>query len=202
MRGFENASIQFDFPVTAIIGRNGGGKTTILGAAACLYESIKPRQFFAKSGALDNSMQGWKMSYEAVDKSVSTRDVIRKNATFTSSKWSRDTLKRDVLVFGVIRTLPASERTEMKKLASNNYEIDDKQIEAMATDVSLAVSKILGKDINKFSHIKIDKLGRISLLAGVTADGKSYSEFHFGAGESSVIRMVMKLEGPLIIRWF
>ncbi len=43
VRGFENQVIKFDFPVTALIGPNGGGKTTILGAAGCIYREVKPR---------------------------------------------------------------------------------------------------------------------------------------------------------------
>jgi signal recognition particle GTPase len=34
VRGFLDEPVSFDFPVTAIIGPNGGGKTTVLGAAA------------------------------------------------------------------------------------------------------------------------------------------------------------------------
>lgn len=48
VRGFQNETIKFDFPVTALIGPNGGGKTTILGAAACAYISEKPGRFFFK----------------------------------------------------------------------------------------------------------------------------------------------------------
>lgn len=44
-RAFENVTIELDFPVTALIGPNGGGKTTILGSCALLYNSIAPRQF-------------------------------------------------------------------------------------------------------------------------------------------------------------
>ena len=36
-RAFEGKSISFDFPVTAVVGANGGGQTTVLGAAACAY---------------------------------------------------------------------------------------------------------------------------------------------------------------------
>jgi predicted ATPase len=42
VRGFENEPVSFDFPVTAVIGPNGGGKTTVLGAAACAYKTILP----------------------------------------------------------------------------------------------------------------------------------------------------------------
>lgn len=47
-RAFENEVIHFDFPVTALIGPNGGGKTTILGACALLYESVAPSVFYKK----------------------------------------------------------------------------------------------------------------------------------------------------------
>src|SRR5262249_7472997 len=56
VRGFRGEVVSFDFPVTAVVGPNGGGKTTVLGAVACLYKSVKPRQFFAKSGRFDESM--------------------------------------------------------------------------------------------------------------------------------------------------
>jgi len=46
LRGFTDQTVTFDFPVTALVGPNGGGKTTILGAAACAYLAVKPRQFF------------------------------------------------------------------------------------------------------------------------------------------------------------
>lgn len=49
VRGFRNQEVRFDFLVTALIGPNGGGKTTVLGAAGCAYKDIQPRQFFAKS---------------------------------------------------------------------------------------------------------------------------------------------------------
>lgn len=48
LRGFSNEHISFDFPVTALIGPNGGGKTTILGAAGCAYKVIPPKRFLLK----------------------------------------------------------------------------------------------------------------------------------------------------------
>ena len=39
VRGFTDRVISFDFPVTALVGPNGGGKTTILGAAGLAYKT-------------------------------------------------------------------------------------------------------------------------------------------------------------------
>src|SRR5689334_16679292 len=61
LRSFENRTVSFDFPVTALVGPNGGGKTTILGAAAIAYDAVRPRQFFAKSGKFDQSMLNWRV---------------------------------------------------------------------------------------------------------------------------------------------
>lgn len=52
IRGFKNQVVNFDFPVTAIIGTNGGGKTTTLGSAACAYIEIKPGRFFPKKWSI------------------------------------------------------------------------------------------------------------------------------------------------------
>ncbi|WP_217316364.1 AAA family ATPase [Rhodanobacter sp. B04] len=65
---------------------------------------------------------------------------------------------------------------------------------AIQQPVADAVQKILGKSIAEYSQIRIDLTGRVSLLTGATDDGTKYSEFHFGAGESSIIRMVMEIE--------
>ncbi|HCO52635.1 MAG TPA: hypothetical protein DIT20_05595 [Sutterellaceae bacterium] len=56
-RAFVNQTITFDFPVTALIGPNGGGKTTILGACALTYDSVSPRQFFTRNRQLDQEMK-------------------------------------------------------------------------------------------------------------------------------------------------
>lgn len=195
IRGFSNEYVTFDFPVTALIGPNGGGKTTVLGAAACAYYDIRPGRFFAKSGSLDNSMQHWKINYEAIDREVVARDLINRTVKFTNLKWTRDkVLKRTVAVFGVSRTVPANERTELKKCASNSFPINEDQIQAISETVIDQAQKILGKNLSGYSTIKVGASGRLSLLKGQTERHVSFSEFHFGAGESSIIRMLMEIE--------
>lgn len=57
--------------------------------------------------------------------------------------------------------------------------------------VSEQVARILGRDVSKFQRSQISTLQ--AFYTG--GDGTlSYSEFHFGAGESSVIRMVSEIE--------
>lgn len=194
VRALKEQIVTFDFPVTALIGPNGGGKTTILGAAATAYASVKPRQFFAKSGKFDESMTDWKIEYELIDRNINRTDTVRRSAAFHKSKWSRDAVERVAVVLGVSRTVPANERRELQRCASGTFEVAADKVGAIQQPVADAVQKILGKSIADYSHIKIDTAGRVSLLTGATGEGTKYSEFHFGAGESSVIRMVMEIE--------
>jgi hypothetical protein len=166
----------------------------VLGAAAIAYEAVPPRQFFAKSGKFDESMLNWRIEYDLIDRSVNKTDSFRRTASFSSMKWSRGAEKRDVAVFGVARTVPASERKELQKCATNTFDVDPDRVDAIQGSVITAVGRILGKDISKYTHIRVDDAGKVSLLTGATDHGTAYSEFHFGAGESSVIRMVMKIE--------
>lgn len=193
-RAIENKTIDFEFPVTAIVGPNGGGKTTIAGAAAILYKMVAPSTFFAKSGKYDASMLNWRIEYEAVDKQIKTNDTVRRTAKYHNLKWVRNTLERDVLVFGVSRTVPAAERKELRRCISNNFMIEEDKIEILSTIVAQSVSSILDKDVSNFKSMKVDTSGNITLLSGVNSSGDIFSEFHFGAGESSVIRMVLQLE--------
>lgn len=194
VRGFNNEPVSFDFPVTALIGPNGGGKTTILGAAGCAYKSISPKRFFAKSGKYDETMQDWSIEYELIDRELNKKDAIRRTASFRNQRWNRDAPERKVLVFGVSRTVPVNERPELSRCASSSFQVPDAHIQQLTEPVRQAVSRILGKNITGFSRLMVDSKGAVTLLTGQTKDGKGYSEFHFGAGESSVIRMVAEIE--------
>lgn len=194
VRRISEETITFDFPVTALVAQNGGGKTTILGAAALAYKDIKPSLFFTKSGKLDNSMANWNIEYILTDKSVNAKDSIKKTAAFKDLRWRRDKfLERSVLNFGVSRTVPAMERTELKKCATKVFEVSDSAIKNFEEAVCNNVEKVLGKNIAGYKQIDVDSNGRIKLLTGVKED-QEFSEFHFGAGESSIIRLIMEIE--------
>ena len=195
IKGFNNQIVRFQFPVTALIGPNGGGKTTVLGAAACAYKETKPGKYFPKCGKYDNSMQHWKINYKIVDKNVNPKAEINRTAVFSNYKWTRDgLLSRNTLSFGVSRTIPATERRELKSFANGKFVMPDEKITKLKTDVCDYVGKILDKDITDFFVIESATNSKINVLSGKTKRGDSYTEFHFGAGESSIIRMVTEIE--------
>jgi hypothetical protein len=69
-------------------------------------------------------MQGWRVEHETIDRDVNAREAVRRTSSFPSLKWSRDALDRQVLVFGISRTVPASERGELRKCASGTFEVE------------------------------------------------------------------------------
>ena len=194
LRGFQNKRVNFDFPVTALIGPNGGGKTTILGAAGLIHKDIKPKRFFAKNTVFDNSMSDWKVDYEIIEKDTDPQNLVSKHASYGGYKWSRSAVDRPIAVFGIARTVPPTEKVEFSRYASSTFEIREEQKHKLNIKVSEAVGRIIGKDVSKYSEIKINERGDVTFLTGVTNNGVEYSEFHFGAGESSVIRMITSIE--------
>jgi predicted ATPase len=47
LRGWSGQSVEFNFPVVAIVGENGSGKSTLLKTAACIYDQgDKDKRFF------------------------------------------------------------------------------------------------------------------------------------------------------------
>jgi len=191
IRGFSGEDITFEFPVTALIGPNGSGKSSVLGAAGCAYKEIKPSLFFPKSAIGDESMSGWKVEYELIDKSISSRQLIRRSSNFRQAKWVRgEVIEREVLFFGIERTVPAGEKTRFKKLMRSTYQHTG-TLDEIASSVAQQIEHILGKSVDGF---KVTDIGHSEIFFVGRSGENRYSEFHFGAGESSIIRMVSAIE--------
>lgn len=193
VRSFDHQTITFDFPVTAIIGTNGGGKSTVLGAAAIAYKSVKPGDFFPKSNIGDNSMANWRIDYEIIDRSVNKSAAFSRNARFVSAKWRRDGIPdREVIVIPIQRTVPANEQTKFKQFIGLSQ-----QTNVVTTPIDkgtlVQIGRILGKDASGYQRISLVSDPSRSILVGVKRQN-DYSQFHFGAGEASIIEMVTRIE--------
>lgn len=158
VRSFVNQYIEFKFPVTAIIGTNGGGKSTILGAAALAYKQVKPGDFFPKSNVGDASMSNWSVEYDLIDRTLSERTseknaVVQRKARFAKAKWRRDNAPdRDVIVIPIQRTVPANELTKYKKFIGTSR-LKGVQKSQLGSDVARICSRILGKDASGYQRV-------------------------------------------------
>lgn len=191
IRGFSEEDITFEFPVTALIGPNGSGKSSVLGVAGCAYKNIKPGLFFPKSAIGDESMSGWRIEYELVDKNLNAKQLTKRSANFRQAKWVRgDVVDREVLFFGIERTVPAGEKSRYKQLMRSTY-VHKPPLESIDPNVAKQVEHILGKSVSDYL---VTKYGFDDKFLVGKSDSNKFSEFHFGAGESSTIRMVTKIE--------
>lgn len=191
IRGFSEEDINFEFPVTALIGPNGSGKSSVLGVAGCAYKDIRPGMFFPKSTVGDESMSGWRIEYELIDKSINQKQLTKRSSNFRQAKWVRsDVVDREVLFFGIERTVPAGEKTRYKQLMRSTY-VHKPPLETIDLAVAQQVEHILGKSVSDYQVTQYGSDDKF--LVGRSGTNK-FSEFHFGAGESSIIRMVTKIE--------
>ena len=162
IRFFQGAQVKFDFPVTALIGPNGGGKSTILGAAACAYSSFKPESFFQRSRVGDDRMDDWKIEYEIIDKSRNPKGMIRSSTSFKDNLWVREVdCNRTIRFFSINRTVPIAENpsfTHKRRLRIAN-DADGSTITTEPVEeidhVKSEGEKILGKSLAHFQLVRI-----------------------------------------------
>lgn len=193
VRGFVDEFVEFKTPVTALVGTNGGGKSTILGAAALAYTNIRPGQFFPKAFVGDESMSEWSVEIELVDKSIAADRTITRTAKFTKSKWRRDDFqKRHVEYIEIQRTVPAGEVTRFKKFLSGD--VADFNIDHLSKNTIKYATAVLDKNIEHYRIVKNKINPDIRMYTGSTSDEVGYSQFHFGAGEASVIETIDRIE--------
>ncbi len=142
-------------------------------------------------------MQGWKVEYEVYSGGTSvprTASYTEATADVTRSKWNRKGVARPVKVIGVSRTLPLTERTDVQRFAKGDFVGVTE--ESFTAEVVSAVERILGKRAADYLQVHADEQGKYSILALKPSSQASpgYSEFHFGAGEASIIRIVSEIE--------
>jgi AAA15 family ATPase/GTPase len=193
VRGFADEFVEFKAPVTALVGTNGGGKSTILGAAALAYTNIKPGQFFPKAFLGDESMAAWSVELELVDKDIYKDKTFTKTAKFTQSKWRRDDFqRRPVEYIEIQRTVPAGEMTRFRKFLAGK--VDDFEAIPLSANTIKYATAVLDKNIENYRIVKHRQNNDIRMYTGSTTNKIGYSQFHFGAGEASVIETIDRIE--------
>lgn len=193
VRGFNDEVVEFKTPVTALVGTNGGGKSTILGSAALAYKGIKPSQFFPKAFVGDESMADWNVELELVDKNVARDRTITRTARFTQSKWRRDDFQdRHVEYIEILRTVPAGENSKFRKFLAGNME--DFEDSPLGADTIMYATAVLDKSIANYRVIKRRDNATVKMYVGSTNNEIGYSQFHFGAGEASIIETIDRIE--------
>lgn len=192
VRGFQDESVEFRAPVTALIGTNGGGKSTILGSVALSYKNVRPSQFFPKAFVGDESMSDWSIEIELIEKNIVPDRTVTRTARFSQAKWRRDDFPlRHVEYIEIQRTVPAGELTRFRRFIQGKLE--DYIESPMDTNTICYATAVLDKDIAHYRVIRGKTNSHERMYIGSTTNDIGYSQFHFGAGEASVIETIDRI---------
>ena len=207
MRGLtRSSSLRFRYPITAIAGRNGTGKTTALALVACAYhnkaDAYNPlsrrhpyytfSDFFVQTTE-EVAPQGIDIFYEILyDKWRPSHSrpegkgrAWQKRWKSHGGKWNDYALRapRNVVFYGIDRIVPATERSVYRSY--RNY-FREQCEEGWESGVKEAVARILGKSYAKL-WFKTHKKYKLPMME---SEGRLLSGFNMGAGENALVNIL------------
>lgn len=191
IRGWAEQRIPFEFPIVAVVGENGSGKSTVLQSAASVYQAEAeaeptyfPSEFFPETAW--DQIRDVRIRYGYKQGEAHNIDSVRKPTT----RWlgQPDRPKRRVVYIDLSRLQPVGTRVGYARIAKNRHE------EASATPFSPEqlgrLSQIMGRqyDNAKMALSDLDDTRRIPVLS---KSGSGYSGFHQGSGETTMAELLM-----------
>lgn len=193
LRGWTGQSVQFRYPVTAIVGENGTGKSTVLKVAASTYiapgqgTGYFPSDFFL-STHWDN-ISGVSLGYRI----RRGNDVQTFSIKKPTQRWSfpETRYERPVFWFDVARTLPLDASAGYARIAK--LAAGETASEELTEDSRIQLSTILGRDYSsaRFASPDVNANRKVGLLGREFGE---VSQFHQGAGEDTTLDLILALQ--------
>ena len=205
LRGLDALDILFQYPITAIAGKNGAGKSTILALACCAYHNHSTGFTLPKRKSPYYTFSDFFIQHkeEVPPEGVEIEYYIAHNKWKKSStipggvgvgmqrrrknkggKWNdySDRLKKNVVFLGIERIVPHSERSQSRSYSKSFSGGTAKGWEDKVKD---AVGQVLGRTYSDFRSLEHSKYR----LPIVTVGGTVYSGFNMGAGENALFEI-------------
>src|ERR1700735_206740 len=187
-RGWSGQRIPFNFPIIAIVGENGSGKSTILQAAACVYQKTGgvtwfPSEFFPET--FWDNLTDVRLSFGYQQGDVHEISSVRKPTTRWLGQPERP--ERRVAYIDLSRLQPVGTRVGYARIAKNRH------LEQSSTPFTeLQVSRlcqIMGREYDnaRMAISDIDANREIPVLSKAS---QIYSGFHQGSGETTVAELL------------
>ena len=195
LKNLIDLELSFDgSPVTAILGPNGNGKSTILHALACAFQPVSEGENYKFSSFfLPNTDALWQGSYLEVVHSYRDGAQLHKKVTSeytkNSDRWNPKYARRpyrELYYIGIDKCVPLIESE--KKTARINYSTENIEEEVVLTILDKA-SYVLNKRYSAFNiHAASGKK-----FIGVESNGLKYSALSMSAGEQKVFYLLEKV---------
>lgn len=195
LRGWIGEVVEFRFPVVAVAGENGSGKSTVLKVAAAAYrnqpghgtlptKTLNPEDFFPDTQW--ETVEAVVLDYQAQQGTTSISYAVRK----PSSRWRGlpDRPQRRLFFLDISRTQPIDTLIGYGKIAKETS-FGDVDVDLDEPN-RMRLSRVLRRD---YTSGKLVVSGR-KQVGVVEREGTTYSNFHQGAGEDSTADLVALLQ--------
>jgi predicted ATPase len=191
MRGWVGQRFSLDFPIMAVVGENGAGKSTILQAAASVYKlpsAVGRKSRFASDFFPDTVWEritNAHIRYEVQQGTDTRTDTIRK----PGERWrgNPERPERHVQYIDLSRIQPVSARTGYSKLSKPT--LREVSSEAFDPDRLSRLGQIMGREYELARLSTTDADSRRAVLV-LNHLGIPFSGFHGGAGESTMAELL------------
>lgn len=190
LRGWSGQEFKLNFPIMAVVGENGVGKSTVLQCAASIYQPQDPDRagWFASDFFPDTAWEkvtGATILYTAHQ----GESVINQSLRKPGERWrgNPERPKRHVEYIDLSRIQPVPARTGFSKFAKP--QISEASFEAFEPIRLERLSQVMGRqyDFAKMSLTDVDNTRSVPVLV---QQGATYSGFHQGAGETTVTELL------------
>lgn len=200
IRGLAN-TVEFSWPVVAIAGVNGAGKTTMLQIASTAYTKDQGGRHFRLGEWIRNELRGDTPPVaNNADVTFSFWDntpTLQVPYSVVNSRWTyprRGNPQRHVSFIGIADFAP---RIELKdRVHVNRARLIIRQSEQLSAQMLTSLSAITGK---AYGAGRIHEVGAVAghwhqSIPQLDRGGVTYSEPHMGAGEQKIVGLIRRLE--------
>jgi ABC-type lipoprotein export system ATPase subunit len=188
-----------DHPLTAIMGTNCSGKTTVLHALACAYQPIsddggyKFPQFFKPN--IDSLWKGSKFSVswsQRVGAKIESRTTVFEKA---SDRWTPRYEKRPSREVRLLMIRDSVPEVEVFGLNGMVHYARTARTNSVDVRVREAAGQVLNKSYSQYHSVTYQRGKRISI--GVSAAGLTYPALSMSSGEQRIFHVIqMVFEAP------
>ena len=190
LRGWSGERFDFKYPIMAVVGENGVGKSTVIQSAAAVYRLPKGKGRFASDFFPDTfweKIRKAEIEYSIREGPQEIRDTIRK----PGDRWrgNPERPERSIVYIDLSRVLPVPARTGYTKLVKGQHH----ETSSSPFDKGRLgrLSNIMGRPYD-LAKMALTNLHPSRAVPVIGHQGSTYSGFHQGAGETTVAELLMR----------
>lgn len=208
----EDSELNFTFPLTVIVGKNGSGKTTVMKVIKLLSRRQIPQDEFFETVIDDGGFSNADISYSLDGKSLQYKRVRQNewgkegeipanlNVAYIQTKTMVGAIDKSFLYDDIGKSTGRTQKVEYvikqsRKIKQNPISNSErKQRHFLSSSAVQTVNSILQGNIQSIEVIRHKYYNRTWGTSVIFNDGKQYSEYNAGSGEFVIASMIDRIE--------